>query len=292
MSVSLMGRSEKAAQPGQQQKANSESPRRGAPGALVGIKPVTSFARHHSSRLSEIPDLSAVKQTSSGYDSYFDASSSDGESLVGEGSRRSIQRGSSRSLLPRKHGNQSPVLRHASQRQQQHNASSREHDDNHEHLADHDSDDDAPCCVVCVNHTPQDGARVVPRRHVIFPLSIISFFSSHPAGTRYVDVVGSSRQQTVVPEFIQLTDPDMTLEDFNAVRREDEWLSEPLLLCDGCAEGLRDVVASLKLERDGSIIVPRTQKVPGPANTARSNSKPPRVAPAPKLPPRSSSSAH
>lgn len=313
MSVSLMGRSEKNGQSSQQQqqskasantaaKSNSESPRRGGFGVATGggIKPVTSFARQHSNRQSESPDLSAVKQTSSGYDSYFDASSSDGESLVGEGSRRSIQRGSSRSLLPRsKHSHPSPIPRRASQRQQ-HNTSSRERDDDDEHeqhaVDDDDSGDGTPCCVVCINPTPQEDARVVPRRHVIFPLSIISFFSSHSAGTRYVDVVGSSKQQSVVPEFIQLTDPDMTLEEFNAVRRDDEWLSEPLLLCDECAEGLRDVVSSLKLERDGSILVPRTQKAlpTSQATTARSNSKPPRVSPARKvhLPPRSSSSAH
>lgn len=298
MSVSLMGRSEKNAQSAQAKSAStskaaaatSESPRLRS-GAL-GAKSVSSLVRQGSKASAESPDLSAVKQSSSGYDSYFDASSSDGESLVGEGSRRSIHRGSSRSLLPRGRHNSmhhTPVRR-ASQSAQ--HSPDRNSDDDNGHDRASDDLDDSPCCVVCANATAQGDSRVVPRRHVIFPLSIISFFSSHPSGTRFVDAVSASKVQLVVPEFIQLIDPGMTLEEFNAVRRDEDWLSEPILLCDGCAEGLTDVVSSLKIERDGSIIVPRAQRGPPPASArSAAAAKPQRSQPG-GLPPRSSSSAH
>jgi hypothetical protein len=212
-------------------------------------------------------ELSSVRHVSS-YDAYFDgtASSSDGESFAVDASRQRVHRSSSLNMSPSKN------VRHAPR------SSTNDDTANQEVMS---------CvCVVCANDVVHESARVVPRRHVIFPLSIISFFSSHPPGSRYVDVVGSSKDQTSVPEFIQLMDPEMTLDTFNVFRREEEWLSEPLFLCDACTDGLRDVVASLQLERDGSILVPKPQRTAAPATSGRVVGKPPRAG----LPPERSSS--
>lgn len=284
MSISLVGRADKTQQ-SVKHGSFSESPRRVAQGHGRS----SSFSRLTQGRsaVSESPDVSNVRQ---GIDFDATASSSDGESLVSaDNARRVGQRASSRSLL-RARRKQSPSPRFDAQPLRASND-----DDRPLMVSSAHEDERTAACVVCANELDNpEVARVVPRRHVIFPLSIIAFFHSHPCGSRYVDVVGSSKQPQAVPEFIHLMDPAMTLEEFNAVRRDEMWLSEPLLLCDECAEGLRDVVASLQIERDGSIVVPRTQKVAPPASSAATSSrdagKPPRLNPI-GHPPRAASSA-
>lgn len=186
----------------------------------------TSFNRSHS--VSESVDT---------------ASSSDGESLCssrrGGGSGQGATRVGSlrRDVSPdRRAGRRSP------------------------HIASPESDDDCCVCMICLEEM-QDACRLVPKRHVLFPLSVIAFFSSHPPGSKFVDVVESARRPEKVPEFVTLLHPDISLAEFQELRRDPDWLGEPVQLCDKCADGLRDVVSSLKLERDGSIIVPRPQQV-------------------------------
>ena len=125
-------------------------------------------------------------------------------------------------------------------------------------------------CNVCGTVVLAVDARSVPKRHVLFPLSLISFFEANPPGTRYVDVVESSREPQAVPEFVKMIHPTLSLAEYRLCRRQSAWLSTPIALCDQCGDGLQGIVAQLVLERDGSIRVPKKQQHKQPQHSAPS----------------------
>ena len=148
----------------------------------------------------------------------------------------------------------------------------------------------AECCGVCKVESTSALLTSVAKRHVIFPLALISFFASMPAGSRFSDETLREENAKQVPEFIRIIHPRITLAQYNAERRTDEWQAEPIPLCDQCSAGLHAVIRDLQVGKKGEIVVPgggdSPSKVhPAPSPTPQVRSAPPRQQAITEVPP-------
>jgi hypothetical protein len=111
-------------------------------------------------------------------------------------------------------------------------------------------------CTVCKREARSGSMTSVPKRHVIFPLALISFFASMPPGSRFSDETLAGGDVRLVPEFVKIIHPRISLAQYNAERRTEEWQSELVPLCNHCASGLHTVISELKVGKRGEIVVP------------------------------------
>lgn len=107
-------------------------------------------------------------------------------------------------------------------------------------------------CSICHSGVAREERSLLARRHVLFPLSIVQFFSAHPPGTLFNEDI----QEGVVPPAAALLSPGLSFEAYLDVRESPVWLDERVLLCAACAAGLESITANLHVDADGGIRVP------------------------------------
>jgi hypothetical protein len=120
-------------------------------------------------------------------------------------------------------------------------------------------------CDLCGTTQPRRECTVVALRHVLFPLSVVSFFGKHPPGTLFTDAVAPG----VVPDHVLLLHHGMLFEDYDLVKDMPEWLDRRVALCEPCGGGLENITTNLKVDKHGMMRVPATG--PPPARAAPNN---------------------
>jgi len=127
------------------------------------------------------------------------------------------------------------------------------------------ADDDGLCheehsafnleCDLCRTQIEHANAQsLVAKRHVLFPLNVLSFFNANPPGTLYSEAVVDGK----VPAAVLMLHPAMTWAQYRRAHRDSRWQNERVSLCAACAAGLESVTNNLHIDSDGAIRVPAT----------------------------------
>jgi hypothetical protein len=107
-------------------------------------------------------------------------------------------------------------------------------------------------CRLCGDVAEGEDISFLARQHVLFPLSVVSFFNANAPGTVFSDETGEG----VVPSGVLLMHPGLTWAEYASLRDDAAWLDERVALCDACAAGLESVTSNLHVDEDGHIRVP------------------------------------
>ena len=110
-------------------------------------------------------------------------------------------------------------------------------------------------CALCMRQN--GGMTALPQKHILFPLSIVSFFNSNPPGTVFCDAALQTPGE--VPAHVSLLRPDLSFEEYRRLLDEGGvkgWEDQMVTICNQCATGMQSITASINIDRDGFIRVP------------------------------------
>lgn len=132
-------------------------------------------------------------------------------------------------------------------------------------------------CALCHAIMAGSDAWVVPRKHLLFPLSVLSFYSSHSRSTPFYE---EWRDEDEVPPHVLLLHPQLTSAQYAASRNNPEWLNEGQFVCSQCGTGLHALTESIRISGSGVVQCPVTRQ---PRQQCKQQASPPRSKTVPLL---------
>eukprot|EP00672_Neobodo_designis_P026700 CAMPEP_0174852090 /NCGR_PEP_ID=MMETSP1114-20130205/25183_1 /TAXON_ID=312471 /ORGANISM="Neobodo designis, Strain CCAP 1951/1" /LENGTH=578 /DNA_ID=CAMNT_0016086667 /DNA_START=156 /DNA_END=1888 /DNA_ORIENTATION=+ len=116
----------------------------------------------------------------------------------------------------------------------------------------------------------------VARRHVLFPLSVMEFYSRHAQQQHEQQDATSTKSKAGenpvftgdeeaarwteadgVPAHVRLIAPELRPSDYAALRNDGKWLGEKINVCQSCADSIFAITTAIHVDESGQIRLPR-----------------------------------